>query len=259
MVTQSEFEEAKDKVMMGAERKSLVMTEEEKMLTAYHEGGHAIVGLNVIATDPIHKATIIPRGRALGMVMQLPERDKLSMSLEQMTSRLAIMMGGRVAEELIFGREKVTSGASSDIEQATRLARMMVTRWGLSEELGTVSYGENQDEVFLGMSVSRTQNASEATVQKIDTEIRRFVEEGYKEATRILTEKRADLETLAKGLLEFETLSRRRNSRTCFGGKKPNRESVLEPTTPRTSAVPPAGKPRPRPDPDAGLEPQPQA
>ncbi|MDP1869288.1 ATP-dependent zinc metalloprotease FtsH [Bradyrhizobium sp.] len=258
MVTQAEFEEAKDKVMMGAERKSLVMTEEEKMLTAYHEGGHAIVGLNVIATDPIHKATIIPRGRALGMVMQLPERDKLSMSLEQMTSRLAIMMGGRVAEELIFGREKVTSGASSDIEQATRLARMMVTRWGLSEELGTVSYGENQDEVFLGMSVSRTQNASEATVQKIDTEIRRFVEEGYKEATRILTEKRADLETLAKGLLEFETLSGD-EIQDLLQGKKPNRESVLEPTTPRTSAVPPAGKPRPRPDPDAGLEPQPQA
>jgi cell division protease FtsH len=258
MVTQSEFEEAKDKVMMGAERKSLVMTEEEKMLTAYHEGGHAIVGLNVIATDPIHKATIIPRGRALGMVMQLPERDKLSMSLEQMTSRLAIMMGGRVAEELIFGREKVTSGASSDIEQATRLARMMVTRWGLSESLGTVSYGENQDEVFLGMSVSRTQNASEATVQKIDTEIRRFVEEGYNEATRILTEKRADLEALAKGLLEFETLSGDEII-DLLKGKRPNRESVLEPSTPRTSAVPPAGKPRPRPDPDAGLEPQQQA
>jgi cell division protease FtsH len=258
MVTQAEFEEAKDKVMMGAERKSLVMTEEEKMLTAYHEGGHAIVGLNVIATDPIHKATIIPRGRALGMVMQLPERDKLSMSLEQMTSRLAIMMGGRVAEELVFGREKVTSGASSDIEQATRLARMMVTRWGLSEALGTVSYGENQDEVFLGMSVSRTQNASEATVQKIDTEIRRFVEEGYNEATRILTEKRADLEALAKGLLEFETLTGD-EIQDLLKGKKPNRESVLEPTAPRTSAVPPAGKPRPRPDPDAGLEPQPQA
>jgi cell division protease FtsH len=258
MVTQAEFEEAKDKVMMGAERKSLVMTEEEKLLTAYHEGGHAIVGLNVVATDPIHKATIIPRGRALGMVMQLPERDKLSMSLEQMTSRLAIMMGGRVAEEMIFGREKVTSGASSDIEQATRLARMMVTRWGLSEELGTVSYGENQDEVFLGMSVSRTQNASEATVQKIDSEIRRFVEQGYNEATRILTEKRADLEALAKGLLEFETLSGD-EIQDLLKGKKPNRESVLEPATPRASAVPPAGKPRPRPDPDAGLEPQPQA
>ena len=223
MVTQAEFEEAKDKVMMGAERKSLVMTEEEKMLTAYHEGGHAIVGLNVIATDPIHKATIIPRGRALGMVMQLPERDKLSMSLEQMTSRLAIMMGGRVAEELVFGREKVTSGAASDIEQATRLARMMVTRWGLSEELGTVSYGENQDEVFLGMSVSRTQNASEATVQKIDSEIRRLVEEGYNEATKILTEKRADLEALAKGLLEFETLTGDEII-DLLKGKKPNRE-----------------------------------
>jgi cell division protease FtsH len=156
------------------------------------------------------------------------------MSLEQMTSRLAIMMGGRVAEELVFGKEKVTSGASSDIEQATRLARMMVTRWGLSEALGTVSYGENQDEVFLGMSVSRTQNASEATVQKIDTEIRRFVEEEYETLTG------DEIIDLLKG-------------------KKPNRESVLEPTTPRASAVPPAGKPRPRPDPDPGLEPQPQA
>jgi cell division protease FtsH len=258
MVTQSEFEDAKDKVMMGAERKSLVMTEEEKMLTAYHEGGHAIVALNVKATDPVHKATIIPRGRALGMVMQLPERDKLSMSLEQMTSRLAIMMGGRVAEELVFGREKVTSGASSDIEQATRLARMMVTRWGLSDELGTVSYGENQDEVFLGMSVSRTQNVSEATAQKIDVEIRRLVEEGHKEATEILTRKRDALETLAKGLLEFETLSGD-EIEDLLNGKKPSRESVLEPSGPRTSAVPPAGKPRPRPEPDIGTEPQPQA
>ncbi len=190
MVTQSEFEDAKDKVMMGAERKSLVMTEEEKMLTAYHEGGHAIVALNVKATDPVHKATIIPRGRALGMVMQLPERDKLSMSYEQMTSRLAIMMGGRVAEEMIFGQDKVTSGAQSDIEQATRLARMMVTRWGFSDELGTVAYGENQDEVFLGLSVSRQQNISESTAQKIDSEVRRLVEEGHAEARRVLEEKR---------------------------------------------------------------------
>ena len=258
MVTQAEFEEAKDKVMMGAERKSLVMTEEEKLLTAYHEGGHAIVGLNVVATDPIHKATIIPRGRALGMVMQLPERDKLSMSLEQMTSRLAIMMGGRVAEEMIFGHEKVTSGAASDIDQATRLARMMVTRWGLSKELGTVSYGENNDEVFLGMQVNRQQNVSEATAQKIDSEVKRLVEAGYKDATRILAEKRADLETLAKGLLEFETLTGDEIT-DLLNGKKPNRESVLEPTTPRTSAVPPAGKTHPRPDPDPGLEPQPQA
>jgi cell division protease FtsH len=258
MVTQAEFEDAKDKVMMGAERKSLVMTEEEKALTAYHEGGHAIVGLNVTATDPIHKATIIPRGRALGMVMQLPERDKLSMSLEQMTSRLAIMMGGRVAEELIFGREKVTSGAASDIEQATRLARLMVTRWGLSDELGTVAYGENQDEVFLGMSVSRQQNISESTAQKIDSEIRRLVEAGYQEANKILSEKRADLETLARGLLEFETLSGEEIT-DLLNGKKPNRESIIEPTAPRTSAVPPAGKPRPRPEPGGDIAPQPQA
>src|SRR3954447_17514415 len=253
MVMQAEFEDAKDKVMMGAERKSLVMTEEEKLLTAYHEGGHAIVALNVKATDPVHKATIIPRGRALGMVMQLPERDKLSMSLEQMTSRLAIMMGGRVAEELVFGRERVTSGAASDIEQATKLARMMVTRWGLSAELGTVSYGENQDEVFLGMSVSRSQNASEATVQKIDTEIRRLVEAGYAEAEHILTTKRADLETLAKGLLEFETLTGD-EIKDLLEGKPPVREGVTEPVAPRASAVPPAGKSRPRPGP-GGLEP----
>jgi cell division protease FtsH len=155
------------------------------------------------------------------------------------------MMGGRVAEELVFGRGKVTSGAASDIGQATRLARMMVTRWGPSEELGTVSYGENQDEVFLGMSVSRTQNASEATVQKIDSEICRLVEEGYNQATKILTEERADLEVLVKGLLEYETLSGD-EIQDLLKGKKPNRESVLEPTTPRTSAVPPDAKPRPR-------------
>jgi len=227
------------------------------MLTAYHEGGHAIVALNVKATDPVHKATIIPRGRALGMVMQLPERDKLSMSLEQMTSRLAIMMGGRVAEELVFGREKVTSGAASDIEQATRLARMMVTRWGLSEALGTVAYGENQEEVFLGYSVSRQQNISEATVQKIDAEIKRLVEAGYDESMHILTEKRADLEMLARGLLEYETLSGD-EIKDLLAGRPPVREGVSEPPPPRSSAVPTAGKGRPRPE-TGGMEPQPQA
>jgi cell division protease FtsH len=258
MVTQAEFEDAKDKVMMGAERKSLVMTDEEKMLTAYHEGGHAIVALNVKATDPVHKATIIPRGRALGMVMQLPERDKLSMSREQMTSRLAIMMGGRVAEEMVFGREKVTSGAASDIEQATKLARLMVTRWGLSDKLGTVAYGENQDEVFLGYQVSRQQNISEATAQTIDAEVRGLVEAGYDEATQILTDKRADLEILAKGLLEFEMLTGD-EIKDLINGKRPVRESVIEPTTPRSSAVPPAGKQRPRPDAPTGeVAPQPQ-
>ncbi len=192
VVTMSEFEDSKDKIMMGAERRTMVMTEREKMLTAYHEGGHAIVALNVPATDPVHKATIIPRGRALGMVMQLPERDQLSMSYEQMTSRLAICMGGRVSEEIIFGKDKITSGAQSDIEQATKLARAMVTRWGFSEELGTVMYGENQEEVFLGYSMGRQTTVSEATAQKIDAEVRRLVEMGLSEATRIIKEKHKD-------------------------------------------------------------------
>jgi cell division protease FtsH len=258
LVMMSEFEDAKDKVMMGAERRTLVMTEDEKRLTAYHEAGHAVVAFNVPATDPVHKATIIPRGRALGMVLQLPERDKLSMSYEQMTSRLAIMMGGRIAEELTFGKEKVTSGAASDIEQATRLARAMVTRWGLSDELGTVSYGENQEEVFLGHSVSRTQNISEQTAQKIDSEIRRLVEEGLSEARRILSEKHDDLEALAQGLLEYETLSGE-EIRNLLNGKPPIREPDEAPS-PRHSAVP-STKARPRgeagPEP-GGMAPQPQ-
>ena len=163
--------------------------------------------MTVPNTDPVHKATIIPRGRALGMVMQLPERDKLSMSFQQMTSRLVILMGGRVAEELIFGKEHVTSGASSDIQQATKLARMMVTQWGYSEELGVVSYGDNQEEVFLGHSVSRTQNVSEETARKIDAEVKKLVQGGYTEAKRILVERIDDLHTLAKALLEYETLT----------------------------------------------------
>ncbi len=207
MVTMRDFEDAKDKVMMGAERKSMVMTEEEKKMTAYHEGGHAIIALNVPNTDPVHKATIIPRGRALGMVMQLPERDKLSMSYEQMTSRLAILFGGRVAEELIFGKQHVTSGASSDISQATKLARAMVTKWGFSDKLGVVEYGENQDEVFLGHSVARSQNVSEATAEIIDAEVKRLTQSGFDEARRILTERIEDLHILAKAMLEYETLS----------------------------------------------------
>jgi cell division protease FtsH len=260
IVTMVEFEDSKDKIMMGAERRTLVMTEQEKLLTAYHEGGHAIVALNVAATDPVHKATIITRGRALGMVMQLPERDKLSMSYEQMTSRLAVLMGGRVSEEIIFGKDKVTSGAQSDIEQATKLARAMVTRWGFSDELGTVMYGENQEEVFLGYSMGRQQNISEATSQKIDAEVRRLVESGLAEARRIITEKRQDLETLAQGLLEYETLS----GDEILGllkGRPPVRDTGEETPPPRTSPVPSAGpRGRSRPEPDAGgLEPQPQA
>ena len=207
MVSMYDFEMAKDKVMMGAERKSMAMSEEEKRNTAYHEGGHALVALTVPSADPVHKATIIPRGRALGMVMQLPEGDRYSMNYQQMTSRLAIMMAGRVAEELIFGKDKITSGASSDISAATGLARNMVTRWGYSDELGTVAYGDNQEEVFLGHSVARTQNVSEDTAQKIDREVRRLVQGGLDEARRILTERLEDLHILAKALLEYETLS----------------------------------------------------
>ncbi len=242
LVTMQEFEDAKDKILMGVERKTMAMTIEEKSLTAYHEGGHALVALTVPHTDPVHKATIIPRGRALGMVMQLPERDKLSFSYRQMMSRLAVMMGGRVAEELIFGKDAITSGASSDIEQATRLARAMVTRWGFSDELGTVAYGENQEEVFLGHSVSRTQNVSEATAQTIDKEVRRLVEWGNAEATRILTERRADLEVLAQGLLEFETLSGEEIKTLLEGGSIKRDDAVTRPPAGPSSALPTIGK-----------------
>jgi len=191
--------------------------------------------------------------------MRLPERDRLSETRERLTSHLAVAMGGRVAEELVFGYDKVTTGASQDIEVATKYARMMVTRWGLSDALGTVAYGENQEEVFLGYSVARQQNISEATVEKIDAEIRRLVDDGYQEAKRILTEKRDDMETLAKGLLEFETLTGD-EIKDLLMGKKPNRESVTEPAAPRTSTVPTAGAGRNRPRPEPGpMEPQPQA
>ena len=238
MVTMRDFEDAKDKVMMGAERRSMVMSEDEKRCTAYHEGGHALVALSVPAADPVHKATIIPRGRALGMVMQLPEGDRYSMNFEQMTSRLAIMMGGRVAEEIIFGKDKVTSGASSDIQAATGLARSMVTRWGYSDQLGLVAYGDNQEEVFLGHSVSRTQNVSETTANIIDSEVKRLVQGGYDEAKRILTEKIDDLHSVAKALLEYETLSGDEIV-GAMKGIKPNRdESETKRPTGPTVAVP---------------------
>ena len=207
IVTYSEFEEAKDKVMMGSERRSMVMTEDEKKLTAYHEAGHAIVTINEKAAYPIHKATIIPRGRALGMVMQLPEKDEVSQTREQLHAQMAIAMGGRVAEEIIFGEEKVTTGAVSDIEQATKRARAMVMRAGLSKELGPIAYGENEEEVFLGRSVARQQNMSEETAKKVDAEIKKFVEKGYDRARKVLTEKIDDLHKIAKALLTYETLS----------------------------------------------------
>ncbi len=207
IVTMVDFEEAKDKVMMGSERRSLVMTQEEKELTAYHEGGHAIVALNQSASDPIHKATIIPRGRALGMVMRLPERDQLSLPREKMLADITVAMGGRVAEEIIFGDKKVTSGASSDIEMATKMARNMVTKFGMSEKLGPLQYSENEEEVFLGRSVQRHQNVSEETAKLIDSEIRQIVDSCYNLAKKILTEKTNDLHALAKGLIEYETLN----------------------------------------------------
>jgi cell division protease FtsH len=225
----------------------MVMSDEEKKKTAYHEGGHALVALSVPAADPVHKATIIPRGLALGMVMQLPEGDRHSMDYEQMTSRLAIMMAGRVAEELIFGKNKITSGASSDIQAATGLARNMVTRWGYSESLGTVSYGDNQEEVFLGHSVARTQNVSEDTAQKIDLEVRKLVQGGLDDARRILTERLDDLHTVAKALLEFETLSGD-EILNVIKGVKPNRDDPENrlPAAPRLS-VPLAPRPDPEP------------
>ncbi len=247
MVTMRDFEDAKDKVMMGAERRSMVMTEDEKKLTAYHEGGHALVALSVPASDPVHKATIIPRGRALGMVMQLPEADRYSMDYTQMTSRLTILMGGRVAEELIFGKDKITSGASGDIQMATGLARNMVTRWGYSDKLGLVSYGDNQEEVFLGHSVSRTQNVSEATANVIDAEVKRLVQKGYDDAKSILTDKLEDLHMLAKALLEYETLSGDEIINVLKGvapkrddaeSKRPTGPAVAVPISPRPSAEP---------------------
>ena len=254
MVSQHDFEQAKDKVMMGAERKSMAMTEEEKKLTAYHEGGHAILALSVPSTDPVHKATIIPRGRALGMVMQLPEGDRYSMKFQQMTSRLTILMGGRVAEEIIFGKENITSGASSDIDQATRLAKAMVTKWGYSEALGLVSYGDNQDEVFLGMSMGRTQAVSDETAKTIDSEVKRLVHGGYEEAKRILTERREDLEAVAKALLEYETLSGDEIIKV-IQGIPPVRESN-EPKAPSSVSVPLTHAPKPSPFPP-GAEPAP--
>jgi cell division protease FtsH len=246
MVTHDDFEMAKDKVMMGAERRSMAMNEEEKKLTAYHEGGHALVAMIVPSADPVHKATIVPRGRALGMVMQLPEGDRYSMKYAQMTSRLAIMMAGRVAEELIFGKENITSGASSDIKAATGLARAMVTQWGYSDKLGTVAYGDNQEEVFLGHSVARTQNVSEETARLIDGEVKRLVQEGLDEARRILTERLDDLHKVAKALLEFETLSGEEITNVLKGvmpnrdepeQKRPSGPSASVPLSPRPGGV----------------------
>src|ERR1700758_4413403 len=207
MVLHRDFEEAKDKVMMGAERKSMVMSNEEKRPTAYHEGGHALVALSVPASDPVHKATIIPRGRALGMVMRLPERDMLSYTRAKLKADITVAMGGRVAEEIVFGYDKVTSGASSDIKMATLLARAMVTQYGMSDKLGPLAYGDNEEEVFLGHSIARQQNLSDETQTIVDEEIHRIVDEAFEEARKIISDHIADLHAIARGLLEYETLS----------------------------------------------------
>ncbi|MEO6198312.1 MAG: ATP-dependent zinc metalloprotease FtsH [Sphingomicrobium sp.] len=244
LVAMKEFEEAKDKVMMGTERKSMVMTEDEKKMTAFHEAGHAIVAIHEPASDPIHKATIIPRGRALGMVMRLPERDSYSYHRDKMYANLAVAMGGRVAEEVVFGYDKVSSGASSDISYATGLARDMVTRWGMSDELGPLQYAEADEEVFLGYSVNRQKNMSNETAQAIDKEIRRVVEAGYDRAKKVLTEFRAELETLAVALLEYETLSGDEITRV-LAGETIDRGGSSTPSIPTAgSSIPKAKRPK---------------
>jgi cell division protease FtsH len=217
IVTAKEFEDSRDKILMGAEHRTLAMTDDERRLTAYHEGGHALVSINMTGSIPIHKATIIPRGRALGMVQSLPERDQISQSYEEMIAMLAMAMGGRVAEELVFGKYKVTSGASGDIQQATKLARAMVTQLGFSPVLGRMAYDDPNSDAFRGPKIA------EDTQKMVDFEIKRLVEDGYATAKKILTEKRNDLDTLAEGLLEYETLTGP-EIKDLLEGKKPTRE-----------------------------------
>jgi cell division protease FtsH len=258
IVTQSEFEDAKDKVMMGAERRSMVMSEEEKRNTAYHEAGHAIVSL-AVPYDPLHKVTIIPRGRALGVTMNLPEGDRLSRTRQWCEARLAVLFGGREAEILLGGPSNVTNGATGDIQMATQLARAMIMEWGMSDKLGRVRYNGNEQEVFLGHSVTQTKNISDETAKLIDEEIRNLISEGENTARRILTEKIDTLHAVAKALLEFETVSGD-EVKAVMRGDKIVRDLDDEGTkAPTGSAVPTAGKPaRPREEPGPGdLEPQP--
>ena len=259
-VVMDDFEDAKDKVMMGAERRSMVMTEDEKKLTAYHEAGHAVVGLHVPQHDPIHKATIIPRGRALGLVLSLPERDQLSVTYTKYKSKIAMAMGGKVAEELIFGKENVTSGAASDIQQVSRIARAMVTQFGFSDQLGNIDYA-NEQQSYLG-NYQGGSNASPETQEKIDEEVRRIVDEGYKTAKQILTEYAGELEYLAQGLLEYETLTGKEITRV-MRGEGPGRDEDDTTSSGGVSSVASIPRTKPRRSPDApddgGLEPNPSA
>ena len=260
VVTMPDFEEAKDKVLMGPERRSMVMTEDEKKLTAYHEAGHALVGLHMPKHDPLHKVTIIPRGRALGVTMSLPERDQLSASQLQLESKLAMMFGGRMAEELIFGKENITTGASNDILQATNLARAMVTEYGFSDKLGRLRYSDNQQEVFLGHSVAQQKNVSDATARLIDEEIRRLIENAESKAREVLSGNINDLHALAGALLEHESLSGEEVNAILRG------EAIHRPTDTnpppsrdggRRSSVPTTTKDKGR-DAPGGMSPQPQ-
>jgi cell division protease FtsH len=245
VVTMPEMEDAKDKVMMGAERRSLAMSEDEKRLTAYHEAGHALVGIYMPQHDPLHKVTIIPRGRALGLTMNLPEQDRMSYSKQYCTSKLASMFGGREAEVLVLGPDNVTTGASSDIQQATRMARSMVTEWGMSDKLGRVRYRGNEQEVFLGHSVAQSNNMSEETARLIDEEVRKLIEDAETTARRILTEHRDQLEIVARGLLDYETLSGDEVT-ALLKGIQPVRTPYEEPEPQRGQgpSVPQAGRPR---------------
>ncbi|MDZ3835904.1 MAG: ATP-dependent zinc metalloprotease FtsH [Rhodospirillales bacterium] len=261
LVGMADFEAAKDKVIMGAERRSMAMTEQDKRLTAYHEAGHALVGLLVPGNDPLHKVTIVPRGRALGLTANLPERDRYTFKQSEIKARLALMFGGRVAEDLIFGKQEVTTGATNDIQQATNLARRMVTEWGMSEKLGRLRYNANEEEVFLGHSVTRSQHLSEDTARLIDEEVRQIIEHAEAEARRVLAENIDVLHRVAQALLEYETLSgediRRilRGEAVERGGDADNR---AEPPAQKAS-VPSGGRDQ-KPDPGhlGGAAPQPQ-
>jgi cell division protease FtsH len=258
MVTMAEFEEAKDKVMMGAERRSMVMSEDEKRLTAYHEAGHALVGLHVDGCDPLHKVTIIPRGRALGVTMSLPERDRYSYSVYELKAKIAMMFGGRTAEELIFGKDKITTGASNDIKEATSLARRMITEYGFSKKLGPLRYEDNQEEVFLGHSVSQHKNVSDATAKVIDEEIRGLVEDGEAVARQILAEHLDELHLISKGLLEYETLSGDEVQQLLDGGQIDRPDSDDDSADRARSSVPSSGTAGKKDRPKGGFEPEPQ-
>ena len=258
VVAMAEFEAAKDKVMMGTERRSLVMSEAEKRMTAYHEGGHALCAMHEPECDPVHKATIIPRGRALGLVMSLPEGDRYSKSKSKLLAELTMAMGGRAAEEIIFGPDKVSNGAAGDIKMATDQARRMITEWGMSDKLGMIAYGDNSQEVFLGHSVTQNKNVSEATAREIDGEIKDIIDRAYAKARRILTENVEELHRLARGLLEHETLSGD-EIRTVLRGEPVTRKVVDEPAPEsRRASVPNAGRPATPTPPAGGLGPAPQ-